>query len=63
MDKEYQRQEAMKDILIKNDRIKVLEKQLKEANTKLSVCVEGLKHIKEQENWVIATMCLNEIKE
>ena len=52
MDKEYQKEEAMKDLWNKEERIKVLEKELTEViallektTEKLDVALEGLSHI------------------
>ena len=41
MDKEYQKEEVMKDLWNKEERLKVLEKTTK----KLNVALEGLSHI------------------
>ena len=52
MDKEYQKEEAMKDLWSKEERIKELEKELTElvslldkTSKKLEVALEGLSHI------------------
>ena len=52
MDKEYQKEEAMKDLWIKGERVKQLERELTEAHEilkktqdKLEVALEGLRHI------------------
>ena len=52
MDKEYQKEEAMKDLWNKGERISKLEKELTEAHEilkktqdKLEVALEGLRHI------------------
>ena len=52
MDKEYQEEEVMKDLWNKEERIKVLEKELTEVvallektTKKLDVALEGLSHI------------------
>ena len=52
MDKDYQEEEAMKDLWNKEERIKVLEKELTEVvallektTRKLDVALEGLSHI------------------
>ena len=52
MDKEYQKEEAMKELWNKGERIKVLEKELTEVvallektTKKLDVALEGLSHI------------------
>ena len=52
MDKEYQKEEAMKDLWNKGERISKLEKELTEAHEilkktqdKLEVALEGLSHI------------------
>ena len=52
MDKEYQEEEAMKDLWNKGERISKLEKELTEAHEilkktqdKLEVALEGLRHI------------------
>ena len=52
MDKDYQEEEAMKDLWNKEERIKVLEKELTEVvallektTKKLDVALEGLSHI------------------
>ena len=51
MDKEYQKEEAMKDLWSKEERIKELEKELTElvslldkTSKKLEVALEGLSH-------------------
>ena len=52
MDKEYQKEEVMKDLWIKEERVKQLERELTEAHEilkktqdKLEVALEGLSHI------------------
>ena len=52
MDKEYQKKEVMKDLWNKEERLKVLEKELTEViallektTKKLNVALEGLSHI------------------
>ena len=52
MDKEYQKEEVMKDLWNKEERIKALEKELTEvvtslekATKKLNIALEGLSHI------------------
>ena len=67
---EYQKKELMKDLVTKDLRIKSLEKDVTELSNlvgklqqKLDIAMEGLKYIHFEENWVIASKCLNEIDE
>ena len=70
MNKEYQEKEMINDLWNKDERIKGLEKELSEVlellnktQKKLNVSIEGLRHTRDEENWVIAQKCLDEIFE
>ena len=62
MNEEYQKDEAMKDIIIKNDRIKVLEKENHILKMQVKLLEEGLKCSVEAKSYKIAEQCLKELR-
>ena len=61
MDEEYQHEEALKDIMVKNDRIKVLEERVKVLEAENSLIREGLTCSVEGKSYKIAEQCLEEL--
>tara|TARA_Y100000593_G_C4244782_1_gene304069 strand:- start:701 stop:895 length:195 start_codon:yes stop_codon:yes gene_type:complete len=62
MDDEYQKEEAMKDILAKNDRIRVLERENELLRVENSLLKEGLKCSVEAKSYKVAEQCLEELR-
>ena len=62
MDAEYQKEEALKDIMVKNDRIKVLENEVSILNAENKLLREGLRCSVEGKSYKIAEQCLEELR-
>ena len=62
MEEEYQKEEAMKDIMVKNDRIKILEKENEILRIENKLLKEGLKCSVEAKSYKIAEQCLKELR-
>jgi cell division protein FtsB len=62
MDEEYQKEEALKDIMVKNDRIKVLENEVSILNAENKLLREGLRCSVEGKSYKIAEQCLEELR-
>jgi len=62
MDEEYQKEEAMKDIMVKNDRIKVLETEVNILKAQNKLLREGLTCSVEGKSYKIAEQCLEELR-
>jgi len=62
MDEEYQKEEAMKDIMVKNDRIKVLETEVSILQAQNKLLREGLRCSVEGKSYKIAEQCLEELR-
>jgi|TARA_Y100001963_G_C6551962_1_gene340247 hypothetical protein len=62
MDEEYQKEEAIKDIMIKNDRIKILEKENEILRIENKLLKEGLKCSVEAKSYKVAEQCLKELR-
>ena len=62
MDEEYQKEEALKDIMVKNDRIKVLETEVSILQAQNKLLREGLRCSVEGKSYKIAEQCLEELR-
>jgi|TARA_R100000278_G_scaffold22974_1_gene21518 hypothetical protein len=62
MDEDFQKEEAMKDILIKNERIKVLERENNILMIENKLLKEGLRCSVEAKSYKIAEQCLKELR-
>ena len=62
MDDEYQKEEAIKDILAKNDRIKILERDIELLKVENKLLKEGLKCSVEAKSYKVAEQCLKELR-
>ena len=62
MDDEYQKEEAIKDILAKNDRIKILERDIELLKVENKLLKEGLKCSVEAKSYKVAEQCLEELR-
>ena len=62
MDEDFQKEEAMKDILIKNERIKILERENNILMIENKLLKEGLKCSVEAKSYKIAEHCLKELR-
>lgn len=62
MDEEYQKEEALKDIMVKNDRIKVLETEVSILQAQNKLLKEGLRCAVEGKSYKIAEQCLEELR-
>ena len=62
MDEDFQKEEAMKDILIKNERIKILERENNILMIENKLLKEGLKCSVEAKSYKIAEQCLKELR-
>ena len=63
MDKEeYQKEEALKDIMVKNDRIKVLENEINILKAQNKLLREGLTCAVEGKSYKKAEQCLEELR-
>jgi len=62
MDEEYQKEEALRDIMVKNDRIKVLETEINILKAQNSLLREGLRCSVEGKSYKIAEQCLDELR-
>ena len=62
MDEQYQKEEAMKDILLKNERIKILEKENNILKRENELLKEGLKCSVELKSYKVAEQCLEELR-
>jgi cell division protein FtsB len=62
MDEEYQKEEALKDIMVKNDRIKVLETEVSILKAQNKLLREGLRCSVEGKSYKIAEQCLEELR-
>ncbi len=62
MDEEYQKEEALKDIMVKNDRIKVLENEVSILQAENKLLREGLRCSVEGKSYKIAEQCLEELR-
>jgi len=62
MDEEYQKEEALRDIMVKNDRIKVLENEVNILKTQNKLLREGLRCSVEGKSYKIAEQCLEELR-
>ena len=62
MDEEYQKEEALKDIMVKNDRIKVLETEVSILQVQNKLLREGLRCSVEGKSYKIAEQCLEELR-
>ncbi len=62
MDEEYQKEEALKDIMVKNDRIKVLENEVSILQAQNKLLREGLRCSVEGKSYKIAEQCLEELR-
>jgi len=60
MEEEYQKKEMMKDMMIKNDRIKVLENEISILKAQNGLLREGLRCSVEGKSYKIAEQCLME---
>jgi cell division protein FtsB len=62
MDEEYQKEEALKDIMVKNNRIQVLEKENRILKIENKLLKEGLRCSVEAKSYKIAEQCLKELR-
>tara|TARA_Y100001938_G_scaffold108165_1_gene147813 strand:+ start:2098 stop:2292 length:195 start_codon:yes stop_codon:yes gene_type:complete len=62
MEEEYQKEEAIKDIMVKNDRIKILEKENEILRIENKLLKEGLKCSVEAKSYKVAEQCLKELR-
>ena len=63
MEEEYQKDEALKDIMVKNDRIKILENTNAEIQKKLLLSMTVIEATISERSWKVCEKGLKEILE